>query len=76
MTGDFDQLVNTNYLVGLILNQGSSSRTYTLVQAWLSLRWILYIVFVFVLSIASLSILAVAVRLYRLLVEDSLKLIG
>ena len=45
-------------------------------QAWLSLRWILYIVFVFVLSIASLSILAVAVRLYRLLVEDSLKLIG
>lgn len=76
MTGDFDQLVNTNYLVGLVLNQGSSSRTYTLVQAWLSLRWILYIVFVFVLSIASLSILAVAVRLYRLLVEDSLKLIG
>ena len=76
MTGDFDQLVNPNYLVGLVLNQGSSSRTYTLVQAWLSLRWILYIVFVFVLSIASLSILAVAVRLYRLLVEDSLKLIG
>ena len=75
MTGDFNQLVNTNYLVGLVLNQGSSSRTYTLVQAWLSLRWILNIVFVFVLSIASLSILAMAVRLNRLLVEDSLKLI-
>ena len=75
MTGDFDQLVNTNYLVGLVLNQGSSSRTNTLVQAWLSLRRILNIVFVFVLSIASLSILAVTVRLNRLLVEDSLKLI-